>query len=72
MKNIIIGLVIGLLLNGILVFAKENVTFNLATRIGTIDGYPVFTSKVATSEGTYRLFIYHPYKGGGITAVKIK
>ena len=32
----------------------------------------VYTTKVTTEEGTYRVFIYKNYKSGGITAIKIK
>ena len=73
MKNIVIGLIVGLLLNGLIVFAKENIIINPETHVGNIGYGYVDTTKVTTSEGTYRLFVYSTHgSGGGITAVKIK
>ena len=73
MKNIVIGLIVGLLLNGLIVFAKENIIINPETHVGNIGYGYVDTTKVTTSEGTYRLFVYSTRgSGGGITAVKIK
>ncbi len=73
MKNIVIGLIIGLLLNGLIVFAKENIIINPATYVGNIGYGCINTTKVTTSEGTYRIFVYfNRGYGAGITAVKIK
>lgn len=68
MKNIIIGITIGLLFNGLIAFAKETIIVNpLNSVMNTIN-----TTKVTTSEGTYRIFIYHNCHQGGITAIKVK
>lgn len=75
MKNIIIGLMIGLLLNGLIVFAKENVTaYSFQNIKFNKSGYnpSVYTTKVVTPEGAYRIFISKQGYAGGITAIKIK
>lgn len=77
MKNIIIGILIGILLNGLIVFAMEKVTINpLQDIISFIEPTQVHTkvktTKVTTPEGTYRLFILCGGYHGGITAVRIK
>ena len=74
MKNIIIGLVIGLVLNGIIVFAKENIVMNSIQKVGDLpySYYDINTTKVTTPEGTYRIFTSQTSTGAGITAVKIK
>lgn len=74
MKNIIIGLVIGILLNGLIVFASEKIMLNsLQTiKLPGFVGNNIETCKITTPEGTYRLFIYMGGYRGGITAVRIK
>lgn len=78
MKNIIIGLVIGILLNGLIVFASEKIITNpLQDVISILKWQPVSTTikttKVTTLDGTYRLFVLlGPEGSGGITAVRIK
>lgn len=68
MKKLILGIVIGILLNGLIAFASEKVIINPCTYINN----GIATTKVTTTEGTYRLFIFeHGYRGG-ITAVRIK
>ena len=68
MKKLILGIVIGILLNGLIAFASEKVIINPYTYIDN----SIATTKVTTTEGTYRLFIFeHGYRGG-ITAVRIK
>lgn len=68
MKNIIIGLIIGLLLNGLVVLAQERIVINPMQSVNTY----LDTTKITTPEGTYRLFVYYSGFVGGITAVKIK
>ncbi len=65
-KKLILGIVIGILLNGLIAFASEKVIINPCTYIDN----DIVTIKVTTTEGTYRLFIYR-YRGD-ITAVRIK
>lgn len=73
MKNILIGLTIGLLLNGLIVFASEHIITNKPQCIAKMSGTDyLYTTKVITPEGVYRIFIYQSYKRGGITAVRIK
>lgn len=73
MRNIIIGLVIGILLNGLITYAKETIVTNPITGLGKVGYVELYTTKVTTSEGTYRLFITSSTTGGsGITTVKIK
>lgn len=68
MKNIIIGLVIGLLLNGFIVYAKEQIIINPTQQINNYFN----TTKIITPEGTYRIFIFYNGFANGITAIKIK
>ena len=68
MRNIILGLVLGILLNGLIAFASEKVIINPCTYIDS----GIATTKVTTTEGTYRLFIPERGYRGGITAVRIK
>lgn len=75
MKNIIIGILIGSLLNGLFVFAAEKIVANPLQQIsvpGASIGSNVSTCKVTVPEGTYRLFVYMAGNKGGITAVRIK
>lgn len=76
MKNILIGLTIGLLLNGLIAFASEHIMVNKPSQIASIGGDIVndyiYTTKATTAEGQYRIFILQGYKRGGITAVRIK
>ena len=68
MKNLILGIVIGILLNSLIAFASEKVIINPCTYIDN----GIATTKVTTTEGTYRLFILDCGPKGGITAVRIK
>lgn len=68
MRNIILGIVIGILLNGLIAFASEKIIMNPCTYLD----YGIATTKVTTTEGTYRLFIFGRGTLGGITAVRIK
>ena len=68
MKKLILGIVIGILLNGLIAFASEKVIINPCTYIDN----GIATTKVTTTEGTYRLFIFEYGYRGGITAVRIK
>ena len=71
MKNVIIGLLAGLIIGlPISVYAKA--VMNPIERIGSISAGNLYTTKVTTEEGTYRIFVYHSGYGSGITAVKIK
>lgn len=73
MRNILIGLTIGLSLNGLIAFANEYIVVNKPQCIAKMSGTDYLsTIKVTAPEGTYRIFIYTSYKRGGITAVRIK
>lgn len=77
MKNILIGLTIGLLLNGLIAFASEHIMVNkpqCLLQLGRENSCNTFlyTTKATTPEGQYRIFILQGYKRGGITAVRIK
>lgn len=76
MKNILIGLTIGLLLNGLIAFASEHIMINKPSQIVSVGDDIVsdyiYTTKATTTEGQYRIFILQGYKRGGITAVRIK
>ena len=76
MKNILIGLTIGLLLNGLIAFASEHIMINKPSQIVSVgddivNDY-IYSTKATTTEGQYRIFILQGYKRGGITAVRIK
>lgn len=73
MKNILIGLTIGLSLNGLIAFANEHIVANkpqCVVKMSSTDY--IYTTKATTPEGQYRIFILQGYKRGGITAVRIK
>lgn len=73
MKNLIIGIITGLLLNGAIVFAQEKIVINPLQYVKSTDQYGyIYTTKVSTPEGMYRIFVFEGHKKGGITAVKIK
>lgn len=76
MKNLIVGVIIGVLLNGLVVFAAEKIVANPlikvaspAARWGSSD---VYTTRISTPEGTYRVFTTDNGTSVGITAIKIK
>lgn len=71
MKNIIIGIVIGLFLNGIVCFA-ENIIANPFKRIGGTNLIECHTTKVTTPEGIYRIFTSWTVHGVAMTVIKIK
>ena len=68
MKNIVIGLVMGLMLNGLFVWASEQIVINPLKNIYKDDDriINIFTTKVQTPEGAYRIFLYAGYKKGGL------
>lgn len=68
MKNLMIGLLLGFLLNGLIVYAKENIAMNPIQYLGN----SIQTTKITTPEGSYRIFIVYTGRGAGITAIKIK
>lgn len=71
MKNIILGLLVGLIIGfPASVYAKT--IMNPIERIGKISSGSLYTTKVTTEEGTYRIFVYNSGYGAGITTVKIK
>lgn len=70
MKNIIIGILIGLFLNGITCFA-ENIITNPFKKIGETTFTNCYTTKVNAPEGSYRIFMVDTVHGVGITAIKI-
>ena len=73
MKNILIGLTIGLLLNGLIVFASERIIANKPQCVIKMSGTDYLsTIKVTAPEGVYRVFILQGYQKAGITAVRIK
>lgn len=71
MKNIILGILVGLIISlPISVYAKTII--NPVERFSKVGSGDLYTTKVTTEEGTYRLFICNNYRGSGVTAVKIK
>jgi len=71
MKQLLLGLAIGLACSACCT-AKDNFTAHHMSIVPTDRNY-VFTTKVDTEEGTYRIFTLEGQNGGsGITAVKIK
>lgn len=72
MKNIIIGLIIGIFLNGLVSFAKEKTIVNPFQNIATVQSSTIKTTKMVTPDGTYRLFVATSGYSYGITAIKIK
>lgn len=71
MKKLIITLIIGLLV-GNAVYA-ENVVVNPTQKIlYTKLNNGIYTTKVKTDEGMYRIFVIQSGYGAGITAVKIE
>ena len=74
MKKVIIGIVIGLTVSSICM-ASEKIISNPLCMINTVGNNNgiIYTTKITTSEGTYRIFTYDSIQNGaGITAVKIK
>ena len=71
MKKLIIGLVIGLTLGGLASYAQEKIIVNPFQGLGRCGWGEYYTTKVATPEGTYRIFSVINYSGAGITAIKI-
>ena len=71
MKNIILGILVGLIVSlPISVYAKA--VMNPTERFSKVGNGDLYTTKVTTEEGTYRIFAYDNYYGSGLTAVKIK
>lgn len=71
MRNLVIGLAIGLMFSTYCI-AKEHIVINPMQTIHTDRNF-IYTTKVTTDEGTYRIFTFEGQNGsGGITAVKIK
>jgi hypothetical protein len=72
MKNIILSLLIGLIVGfPISVYAKTII--NPIERISSsINKGNLYTTKVTTEEGIYRIFAYTCGYGAGITAIKVK
>ena len=74
----ILALIITSIIIGILFFlalvasAQPNTPFDLDVKNYQLVTTGVDTFTVTTKEGTYRIFTYHGYHAGGITAVKIK
>ena len=75
MKNLIIGLVLGLAVGLTCTacsVAKDTFNIHHMSMVNT-DRNSIYTTIVNTEEGTYRIFTYEGQNGGGgITAVKIK
>lgn len=71
MKNIILGLLVGLII-GLPISAYAKTIVNPIERVGAISTGSLYTTKVTTEEGTYRIFVYNSGYGTGITTVKIK
>lgn len=71
MKNIILGLLVGLII-GFPILAYAKTITNPIERIGSISTGTLYTTKVTIEEGTYRIFVYNSGYGAGITTVKIK
>lgn len=75
MKNLIGGVIIGVLLNGLVVFAAEKIVANPLVKVASpatrFASFDVSTTKVSTPEGTYRVFTVDNGTGVGITAIKI-
>lgn len=71
MKNIILALLIGLIMS-FPVSAYAKIIMNPIERVGAISAGSLYTTKVTTEEGTYRIFVYNSGYGAGITTVKIK
>ena len=69
MKKFILLIILAFLVN-IPVLAKTII--NPIERIGSISTGSLYTTKVTTEEGTYRIFVYNSGYGAGITTVKIK
>lgn len=78
MKKIIIGLIIGILLNSLIVYASEKIVTSPLQNVLSLFklqliNTSVKTTKVTTPDGTYRVFILlGPEGSGGISAVRIK
>ena len=66
----VISVVAGLLMTSSI--AQPNTPFDLDIKNYQSVTTSVDTFTVTTKEGTYRIFTYHNYRAGGITAVKIK
>ena len=75
MKQFIIGLTLGLLFTGLTAFAAEKIIINPANVImsnaGGVYFSRLYTTKVNTPEGTYRLFVLEADTGSSIEAIKI-
>ena len=52
--------------------AYQMYAVNETTRLGKVGESFIYTTKVTTPEGTYRVFVSEYWKGGGVAAVRIK
>lgn len=66
----VISVVAGLLMTSSI--AQPNTPFDLDVKNYQSVTTAVDTFTVTVKEGTYRIFIYHGIRAGGITAIKIK
>ena len=73
MKKLMLGIVMGMLLNCLVVSAAEKIMVNPFKIITSTDcRATIKTTKITTPEGVYRIFLFSGYEQGGITAVRIK
>ena len=71
MKNIILGLLVGLIISfPISVYAKA--VMNPAEKFGKVGNGDLYTTKITTEEGLYRIFVYNNFYGSGVAAIRIK
>lgn len=77
MKNLIVGLVLGLLLNGLTTIAKEpeqikeKVIINPKTSINIKGAREVYTTKITTVDGVYRVFVFDSVYGSAMTVIRL-
>ena len=69
MNKLIVGLILGIVISAP-ILAKT--IMNPFERVGGVSTGSLYTTKITTEEGTYRIFIYNSGFGSGITTVKIK
>ena len=69
MKNFILGLIIGIIVLGLPVWAVNKYT---PYEYKTIDGMYMDTYKIETEDGVYRIFLHNGMRNSSMAVVKLR
>lgn len=69
MKNFILGLIIGIIVLGLPVWAINKYT---PYEYKTIDGMYIDTYKIETEDGVYRIFLHNGMRNSSMAVVKLR